>query len=387
MTDSTFDGYLRPDGSIGVRNHVVVMSSVSCANGVVEAIGREVPEVRTITHTEGCGRGPSDVTATMRTLIGTATNPNVAAALIVGLGCEVIQAGTLADQARLSGGRIEHLGIQDNGGTPRSVAAGVEIVRSMLAEASLAERQPFGLEHLTLAVECGGSDSMSGLTANPAIGRVTDWLVSKGGTVIMSEVTEFLGAEDAVASRCATPEVRDRMMSLLADQCALVKQHLGPLAHLVIAPGNAEGGLSSIEEKSLGSFSKGGRCPIQQVVGYAEAPTERGLVVMETPGSDVFSMTGKLAAGAQVLLFSTGRGSPAGLPIVPVIKIASTTGLYERMPDDMDFDAGQVIAGRHLDDVAEDLRSLVVEVANGRETCPERNRTRLYAIQTSGPAF
>lgn len=203
----------------------------------------------------------------------------------------------------------------------------------------------------------------------------------------MSETTEFIGAEEAVATRCATPEVRDRMMGLLADQRAQVKEHLGPFAHLVIAPGNAEGGLSSIEEKSMGSFAKGGHSPIVQVVAYAEPPSEAGLVVMDTPGSDIFSMTGKLAAGAQVLVFSTGRGSPAGSPLAPVVKVATTTDLFERMPDDMDFDAGTVMAGRSLDQVAGDLRTLVAEVVGGRTTCPERTRTELFAIHSTGAPF
>ncbi len=177
------------------------------------------------------------------------------------------------------------------------------------------------------------------------------------------------------------------MMALLADQRRRVKESLGPLAHLVIAPGNAEGGLSSIEEKSMGSFAKAGSTMIRQVVEYAERPTERGLIVMDTPGSDVFSMTGKIAAGAQILLFSTGRGSPAGSALVPVVKIASNTRLFERMPDDMDFDAGQAVAGRSLDELGAELRDLVVEVANGRPTKPELTRTELFAINSTSEPF
>ncbi|RIK06079.1 MAG: carbohydrate hydrolase [Acidobacteria bacterium] len=383
----TFLGYPRPDGRVGVRNHVVVISSVSCANGVVEAIGRELPAVKAITHTEGCGRGPDDVSIAIRTLAGTISNPNVASALVIGLGCEVIKAAMISVQAAATGKRIEHFGIQESGGTPASIARGLQIASEMLEEASSIQRQEFGLEKLTFAVECGGSDSMSGLTANACIGEVTDWLVGAGGTVLMSEITEFIGAEEAIAGRCGSPEVRERLLKLLAEQRSLVKEKLGPMAHMVIAPGNAEGGLSSIEEKSLGSLAKGGSSTIAEVVEYAEQPGGPGLVIMNTPGSDIFSMTGKIAGGAQLLLFSTGRGSPAGHPITPVIKVASNTGLFEAMPDDMDFNAGVVMESSAIADAGAELRALAIEVANGIPTKAEINRSEMFAIHSTGSPF
>ena len=370
-----------------MRNHVVVLSSVSCANGVVDGIGREVSGVKAVTHIEGCGRGFTDVALATRTLVGVLRHPNVYGALAVGLGCEVIKAAGLVQQAADCGKPLEFLEIQETGGTLRSIATGAGIVRPMVAAAAGQAREAADFEELMLAMECGGSDSLSGLTANPCIGKVSDWLVGQGGRVIMSEITEFIGAEAKVAAHCDSPDVRERMMALLADQRRRVKDSLGPLAHLVIAPGNAEGGLSSIEEKSMGSFAKAGSTMIRQVVEYAERPTARGLVVMNTPGSDVFSMTGKIAAGAQILLFSTGRGSPAGSPLVPVVKIASNTRLFERMPDDMDFDAGRAVAGRSLDELGAELRDLVVEVANGRPTKPELTRTELFAINSTSEPF
>jgi len=381
-----FQGYRRPDGRYGIRNHVLVMSSVSCANGVVAAIGRELPEVQTITHTEGCGRGPEDVVRTINTLAGVATHPNVARVLIVGLGCEVIKAQLLHKRA---GGdeRIEYIGIQETGGTPKTVARGVEIARRMLGEAGSIEREQVGWEHLTVAMECGGSDAMSGLTANPTLGKVADWLVGQGGSVILSEITEFIGTETIVSARCASEEVRDKMMKLVSFTRDDVKRRLGGGADMVIAPGNQDGGLSSIQEKSLGCIRKGGTTAIQGVLDYAEAPTARGLNIMDTPGSDIFSITGKTAAGAQLVIFTTGRGSPAGSPIVPVIKVATTTKLFEWMPDDMDFDAGRVMAGMSLDAAGEELAGLVGEVVAGKRTCPERNQTELFAIHTTGGAF
>jgi altronate dehydratase large subunit len=249
-----------------VRNHVVVMSSVSCANGVVLSIGRELPDVKTVTHTEGCGRGPADVGLSLRTLVGMAQNPNVAAVLVVGLGCEVIQAELLADRAGNGAKPVEFIGIQQLGGTRKTIARGVEIARQMLEEASGIEREAFGFEHLTLAMECGGSDSMSGVTANPCVGVVADWLVGQGGRVILSEITEFLGTEAIVSERCATPELRESMLGLLAEHGRQVKCELGPMANRVISPGNAEGGLSSIAEKALGCIQKGGTSPIREVV-------------------------------------------------------------------------------------------------------------------------
>ncbi len=246
-----FLGYPRSDGRVGIRNHVVVMSSVSCANGVVSGIGRQIHEVKTVTHTEGCGRGPEDIAMALRTLAGVATHPNVAAILIVGLGCEVIKAQLIAEHAGTDK-RIEHIDIQEAGGTPKAIARGAEIARRMLVEASKIEREEFGFEHLTLAMECGGSDAMSGLTANPSAGVAADWLVAQGGTVILAEVTEFLGTEDILATRCATDEVRERILGLLSRHHGKVKEQLGPFADLVISPGNQDGGLSSIQEKSLG---------------------------------------------------------------------------------------------------------------------------------------
>jgi len=382
-----FLGYRREDGGVGVRNHVVVMSSVSCANAVVEQIGHALPEVKIVTHTEGCGRGPADFPVALRTLVGVAQHPNAAAVLVVGLGCESIKAPLVAERAENGGRPIEVIGIQECGGTPKTIARGIEIAEDLLAGASEREREEFGFEHLTLAMECGGSDSMSGLTANPCVGVVADWLVEQGGRVILSEITEFLGTEAIVAERCATPELREKFLTLLRNHGERVKRELGPMANLVISPGNQEGGLSSIAEKSLGCIEKGGTSPIRDVVDYAECSEQKGLVIMNTPGSDIFSITGKIASGAQLALFTTGRGSPAGSPIAPVVKIASNSRIFEAMPDDMDFDAGQVMGGRTISDVGGELVDLVVQVANGRASKPELTRTELFAIQTVGAAF
>ena len=381
-----FMGYSRSDGRVGVRNHVVVMSSVSCCNAVVEQIGVKVPGVKTVTHTEGCGRGPRDVAVALRTLANVAAHPNVAGVLLVGLGCEVLKAQLIA--SRIGDGKpVEWIGIQHSGGTPKTVARGVEIARQLLGAAARNERREFDFEHLTLAMECGGSDAFSGLTANPTVGVVADWVVAESGNAILSEVTEFLGTESIVAERCASDDVRRKLLELLDYQDETVKRELGALAHTVIAPGNQSGGISSIQEKSLGCIKKGGSSLIQEVLEYAERPSKQGLSVMNTPGSDIFSITGMIAGGAQIVLFTTGRGSPAGSPIAPVVKVASNTRLFEAMPDDMDFDAGRIVGGMSLQDCGAELVELVKAVASGEPTAPERTGTEIFAIHTLGPAF
>ncbi len=381
-----FMGYPRADGRVGVRNHVLVMSSVSCANSVVEQIGRAVPEVKTITHPEGCGRGPQDVLMTLRTLSNVAAHPNVAGVLLVGLGCEVIKAEFIASEAG-DQTHVERIGIQQCGGTPKAVTRGIEIARRLVDEAAGQVRREFGFEHLTIATECGGSDSFSGLTANPTVGLAADWLVGQGGSVILSEVTEFLGTESFIGEHCANDDVREQLLDLLARQAKLVKRDLGDESHHVVAPGNQDGGITTIHEKSLGCVKKGGSSPIQEVLQYSQRHSQRGLCVMDTPGSDIFSMTGMIAGGAQIVLFTTGRGSPAGSPIAPVVKIASNTRLFDWMPDDMDFNAGRVAEGLSLDECGAELVEFIKAVASGEPTAPERTKTELFSIHTVGPAF
>lgn len=382
-----FMGFKRPNGNAGVRNHVVVMSSVSCVNGVVAAIGRAVPGIKTITHTEGCGRGLADVKSSTRTLIGLAMNPNVHSALVVGLGCEFINAAGVAGGAAASGKRIEKIVVQELGGSKKATAAGIEIARSMLAEAAAQKREEVGWENLTLGLECGGSDALSGITANPLIGVAADWMANQGGTVILSETTEMIGAEKILARRSATPEMGERIVSLVARQKKMTEDILGPLANLVISPGNIEGGLSSISEKSLGCVIKGGTSRINELVEYGDRPQSRGLVLMDTPGSDIFSLTGMAAGGATLMLFSTGRGTPAGFPIVPVVKLASNSDLFNKMNDDMDVNAGVLVEGVTLPQAGEQLVELVKRVAGGEETKAEANLQDVVAIHTTGPSF
>ena len=382
-----FLGYKRRNGKCGVRNHVMVLASVSCANGVVSAIGREVPEVKAVTHPEGCGRGIADVEITGRTVAGLCRNPNVAAVLIVGLGCEFMKAPPLAEQVQASGKPVESLVIQEQGGTRKTTAKGIEVARNMLAQAGSAKREACGWDKLVLGLECGGSDALSGVTANPLVGTAADWLVAQGGTVILSETTEMIGTEEVLKKRAATPEIGEKLYGMIKDHTQFVKDALGPFASMVISPGNVEGGLSNITEKSLGCIIKGGTSPVMEVIDYGAEPSVNGLVLMDTPGSDIFSLTGMAAGGSQIMLFTTGRGSPVGFPIVPVVKIASNSELFNMMEEDMDVNAGRLLEGVSIGEAGDELIDLIKRVAEGEQPKAEINRQDCLSIHTVGPAF
>jgi len=214
-----------------------------------------------------------------------------------------------------------------------------------------------------------------------------DWLVEQGGTVILSETTEMIGTEEVLSKRAASPEIREKVCGLIMDHRKFVKDALGPFASMVISPGNVEGGLSNITEKSLGCIIKGGTSPVREVIDYGAEPSTRGLVIMDTPGSDVFSLTGMAAGGAQIMIFTTGRGSPVGFPIVPVVKVASNSEMFNRMEDDMDVNAGRLLEGVNIRDAGDDLVDLIKRVAEGEQPKAEINRQDSLSIHTVGPAF
>jgi altronate dehydratase large subunit len=383
----TFLGYRRADGSAGVRNHVVIMPSVACASGVVAAISRAVPEAIPLYHGHGCGRGGSDLILHQRTLTNLAKNPNIAAVLVVGLGCEIIRAEGLALVISLTKKPVEFFYIQDAGGSRKAAAKGIEIAGRLVENAKKQEREPFPLSLLKLGLECGGSDAFSGITANPAVGIVSDWLVDKGGTAILTETTEMIGTSHILSGRARDETVAAAIKERISSTERKTHEVLGSMASYSITPGNMDGGMSSIREKSLGCIIKAGQSAINQVVNYAEIPSEKGLVIMDGPGYDTESMAGIAAAGCQVIIFTTGRGNPIGFPILPVIKVASTTQLYNKMEDDMDVNAGMVLEGKNLHDVADEIRELLLEVIEGRQTKAEINQQDgilcLYTTNTS----
>lgn len=366
---SKFLGYERPDGLIGIRNHVAVIPTVCCANEVAKKIDDQTEGTVAIPHECGC-EVTSQLEIPTRTLIGIGKNPNVAAVLLVSLGCETIDCGYLVEEIGRSKKPVELISIQDLGGTIKTVEKGVRIVQKMVQNASQMERKLCDIDTLIVATKCGGSDLTSGLAANPAVGITSDMVVKREGTVIIAETPELMGAEHLLAERAVNKDVANRIYEIIDFWEQRAKDE-GEHFHLITS-GNIEGGLTTIEEKSLGAVYKAGSSPVQGVIEYAEKPSKKGLFIMNTTGDDINSDTGMLGGGAQILLFTTGRGSPVGSPIAPVIKITGNPHTFERMNDNMDINAGTIIEGKEtIEDVGKRIFDEVLEVASGKQTKSE----------------
>lgn len=383
-----FLGYKRPDGKVGVRNHVVILPSVACSNEVCNAIARKVKGTISIPHQHGCAQLTFDAAQTARTLIGVGKNPNVAAVLVIGLGCEVVNSSMVASKIAESGKPVKNLVIQEVGGSPKTIKEGVKIAKEMVSFVSHLKREKSTPNSLILGVECGGSDACSGLSANPALGITSDLLVKEGGTIILSETTESIGAEHILAKRAVNKKVKHKILEIVR-RTEMRALNLGlDIGKANPAPGNYEGGITTLEEKSLGCVMKGGTSKVMEVLEYSELPTQRGLVLMDTPGHDAESMTGLIAGGTQIIAFTTGRGNPLGSPIAPVIKIASNSYLYSKMKDNMDINAGEIVTGnKTVQEIGEKIFREVFRVANGKLTKSEIWGHREFAINRIGPSF
>lgn len=367
-------GYRRPDGRFGIRNHVLILSTVGCANMMVHKIAAQVPGAVALENSKGCGQVGSGREIMRRCLFNLTLNPNVYGTLIVGLGCETTKPYELADEIRqVSDKPLEVITIQDCGGSVRALERGVEIARKLVEDARHVEREPMELGDLLLGTNCGGSDATSGLAANPVIGVVSDKVVAAGGTVMLGETTELIGTEDILASRAATPEVADDIYTIVHGLEQSFVEAGVDVRGANPSPGNMKGGLSTLEEKALGGISKGGTTPITQVVPYGVRPTESGLTIMDTPGYDIESVSGMTCGGAQVLIFSTGRGTPIGNPLIPVIKVTGNCETYARMSDNIDFDASGAVEGTSTIAVLGDhLYRMLEDVCDGAEPAAER---------------
>jgi len=381
-------GYERKNGSLGIRNHVLVLPTVSCVNGVINRISREVPEAVCITHAHGCGRGgPRDLQILFRVLSGLVHNPNVGGAVLIGLGCEVSNIKNLFPLIKEAQKSIEIFDVQKDGGSLQTAKKGAAAARRMLAEIRTQPRVPLSWDKLLVSMECGGSDAMSGVTANVAMGAVSDWLVEKGATVIFGENTEMIGTAHVLARRAQNEQVAGQIEQMIDRAEKLTQDIMGNLASLVISPGNMDGGMSTIAEKSMGCIFKGGTTTINQVVDYGERPMEKGLILQDGPGYDGDSMAGLAASGSQLMFFSTGRGTPAGFPALPVIKVASNSRIYEAMKEDMDVNAGSLVEGKPLDELRAEMIDLMIRVINGEKTKAEMNGMEVFTFMTVHPPF
>ncbi|WP_338741115.1 UxaA family hydrolase [Haloplanus salilacus] len=377
-----FEGYRRPDGAVGVRNHVAVIPISVTASGLAKRVANDAGDgVRATPHGMGARQPAPAREQTRRVLSGVGRNPNVGAALVVALGTEEIDTDAIADDVAATGKPVETLSIREVGGTAAAVEAGIERARGLRAEADGARRESADASELIFAVECGGSDATSGIAANPAVGDACDRLVAAGGTVSFSETPEFIGAEHVLAERCVDQTTRDRLLDRVAAREDMAREMGVDLRGAQPTPGNKEGGLTTIEEKSLGAIVKGGTTPIRGLVDYAESlPTGGGLVLMDTPGFDVESVVGKVAGGAQVVAFTTGRGSTTGNPIAPVIKVTGNPNTWDRMANNIDVNASTVMDGESLPSIGERIYRTILDTADGRRTEAERRGLTEFAI-------
>jgi altronate hydrolase len=380
-----FMGYVREDGRVGTRNFIGIISSVNCSATVIRRIAEHfTPErlaafpnvdgVAAFAQTTGCGMSsPSEhFDLLRRTLAGYARHPNLAGVLIVGLGCERNQVAALLDSQGLEAGRLMRtLVMQEVGGTRATVAAGVELIEAMLPLANACTRSSVPASHIKVGLECGGSDGFSGITANPALGAAMDLLVRHGGTAILSETPEIHGVEDMLTRRAVSPEVGRKLLDRLAWWEDYTRGHNGQF-NGVVGPGNNAGGLANIFEKSLGSAMKGGTTPLQAVYRYAEAIDQAGLVFMDSPGYDPVAVTGQIASGANLICFTTGRGSMFGSKPAPTIKLASNTAMFTRLAEDMDINCGAILDGElDVAQMGERIFEAILRHASGEPTRSE----------------
>jgi altronate hydrolase len=383
----TFMGYRRPDGRAGTRNYLAIISTVNCSASAIRLIqNRFTPEllraypnidgVIGLTHKSGCGmrHGSAAVEQLQRVLAGMALHPNIGAYLLVGLGCESNQVQEMIQNMELAGEahwkRPLFLTLQDNHGVATTVERGYRMLAELLPVVNDVRREPIPISELTVALQCGGSDSWSGITANPALGYCVDELVKQGGTAVLSETPEIYGAEHLLLRRARSQEVAEQFLDRLRWW-----EHYTAINDMELnnnpTPGNKLGGLTTIYEKSLGAVAKGGSTPLNAVYKYAEAITERGLVVMDTPGYDPVSVTGQVAGGATIVVFTTGRGSMFGFKPAPSIKVATNSQLYQSLESDMDINAGEILHGASTREVGTQILEEVIAVASGKQSKSE----------------
>lgn len=380
-TPASFQGYVRDGGRVGTRNYIGIITSVNCSATVARRIADSftgnsisgVDGVVAFTHSSGCGMSKTGegIETLERTLAGYAVHPNFAGVLIVGLGCEVAQIGDLLDHFGLKAGpRLRTMTIQDAGGTMKAIERGQQLVRELIEEAQADRRSAVSASNLMLGLQCGGSDSWSGVTANPALGIAADLVVANGGTAILSETPEISGAEHVLLRRAVSRQVADKLLARLSWWDEYAAKHGAELNNNP-SPGNKAGGLTTIFEKSLGAVAKAGSSPLSDVVLYAEQIRTKGLVFMDSPGFDPCSATGQIASGANILAFTTGRGSVFGSKPAPCIKLASNGKLARWMDEDMDIDCSPILDGASIQEAGEAIYAKLLAIASGEQSKSE----------------
>ncbi len=381
---ATFLGYKRPNGKVGTRNYIAVISSVNCSATVTRAIARHftaeklaafpnVDGVIALPHPEGCGINPTGegMEILRRTMVGFAKHPNFAGVLFVGLGCEQNQIGPIVEAiGQHEPGMLQQVIMQVEGGTAAAIKKGIALVNDMLPKANAYRREEASIAHLIVGLNCGGSDGYSGITANPALGGASDLLVAHGATTVLSETPEIYGAEHLLTRRAAKPEIAEKLIGRIAwwkDYCSRAGGELDNNPSV----GNKAGGLTTILEKSLGAVAKGGTSTLNGVYLFGEPIDAKGFVYMDTPGYDPVSATGQAAGGAQIICFTTGRGSAFGCAGVPTIKLATNNALFERMGDDMDVNCGDLIAGTPMTEISQRIFDAIIRYASGEKVRSE----------------
>lgn len=380
----TFMGYVRPDGSVGIRNHVVVFPTTACAAGSVQRIVSAVPEAVPMLHTLGCGR-PSEVERCQRILTNILKSPNHYAVILVGLGCEGMSIEKMAEDIAATGKPVFYTKMQTDGGAAGVEAKATEKAREFLAEAAKCARVPVGFDKLIVGTECGASDGLSGPLANQLIGELSDWVIEEGGAAILSESIELIGAEDILGARCACPALADEVRAVIARAETQLSDAIGWENAHTVNKVNLLGGMTTIKEKALGCVRKGGSTDVKGLISYAEPIGElRGLVIQDGPGFDPESVAGLIGSGAQVVLFSTGKGNPIGFPSAPMFKIASSDDTFNKFSGNMDVNASRFLAdGLDMTKLRNETKEQLIRVLNGEPTASERQgQGGLLCIQT-----
>jgi altronate hydrolase len=393
----SFLGYLREDGRAGTRNYIAVVASSNCAAHTAELIAASfaqealppnVDGVVAFPHGEGCGMaaGP-DLQQLQRTLGGVLNHPNVAAGIVLGLGCEVNQIDHYLGPGAPRNGRIEGMTLQGTGGTRATVEAARKQIRQLMERAGSEQRREIPASKIVLGLNCGGSDSFSGITANPALGWASDRLAEIAATAVLAETTEIFGAEQLLVKRARNRQVGEKLLAMVESYKRYLRQFGGSFDDNP-SPGNKEGGLTNILEKSLGAVAKAGTSTLTDVVDYAERIQTPGFVFMNTPGYDPASLSGLAAGGCNLIAFTTGRGSAIGFPTIPVIKIATNTPMYNRMRDNMDINAGRIADGDGtIESVGSEIFEMLLRVASGERTCAERLGHKEFVPWRIGPVM